>query len=251
MTIERALVIAALLIASSIKPVSAQPGEISILPTLNAIDGAARHVRDAGCVTEACRVIDVIDQSINILLDAQVPGIAVATTHLGRVAIDGPPGVAPAATSESPPVSHRVGVSEFARLTAENGKRQAYLNDLDALHARAPAPEPATPSDIDPAARQQLDAVLLDHPALFGPVCTAARNIMGQYGRPGVPGNAVVAVSLIDMVLRMDARDHGNCLPTVLMAMPNTTKETVAISDARILCENREAVAGACDGIAR
>ncbi|WP_419728730.1 hypothetical protein [Lichenicola sp.] len=108
-----------------------------------------------------------------------------------------------------------------------------------------------TPSNRDDLSRKRLDGALLDHPALFQDVCTEAQAIAGEYGKADIKGDLFVAVGLIDIASRMDARDHGQCLPAILAAMPRTTAADTAISNARTLCENRQPAEADCKAISR
>ena len=188
MSVKDVYAATAIFVALTFVPAPAFSEQSFVAPTLDAIDNAAHHAKQTHCRTTQCSTIRVIDQSLNILLDAQ------ATT---------------------------------------NGLTRK------------------TPSARDALSRKRLDGVLLDHKAMFEGVCPEVRGIAGQYGKGGIPGDLFVAVGLIDIASRMDARGHGQCLPAILAAMPRTTAADAAISNARTLCENRQPAGADCKAISR
>ena len=106
----------------------------------------------------------------------------------------------------------------------------------------------------DEAARtaaRTLNAALLDHSALYVPVCqTSARLLSRFHNGPDVPDIAVPIQLLIESV-DMDIRDHGHCARDLITALP-TDKANVQIRlDAHVGCvngdDNHRRTRAACD----
>ena len=106
----------------------------------------------------------------------------------------------------------------------------------------------------DKAARtaaRTLNAALLDHPALFAPVCQMSARLLSRFHNgPDVPDIAVPVQLLIESV-DMDIRDHGHCAHDLITALPNDKANTKIRFGAHALCvnddNNHRRTRAACD----
>jgi hypothetical protein len=107
------------------------------------------------------------------------------------------------------------------------------------------------PAGRDKTNAARLNRVLLDDPAQFAPVCDMLKGLARQYP----PGDLFVAVSVLQLALRMDLRTTpaapGACLPGLLQAFPRSAQADTAISNANILCTNAWQVGSACSRLHR
>ena len=106
----------------------------------------------------------------------------------------------------------------------------------------------------DKAARtaaRTLNAALLDHPALFGPVCQMSARLLSRFHNgPDVPDIAVPVQLLIESV-DMDIRDHGHCAHDLITALPADKANIEIRLDAHVGCvngdDNHRRTRAACD----
>ena len=97
-------------------------------------------------------------------------------------------------------------------------------------------------------AGRRLDHMLLDHPALFGPVCMTATKLISRV-RPDA-GTIFVPVTLLVNSVDMDLRDHGHCANILVMALPRDPENDQIRMNARDICvggdENQRRPKAAC-----
>lgn len=117
--------------------------------------------------------------------------------------------------------------------------------EMDAMVTTNGVPKPI-PFNRDQIAETRRHALLLDHPRRFASVCTILKGLASRYGLPGVEGDPFVAVTLVDLAMRMDAQDDGECLPGVLAALPRSPEADAAISNAHTICVNRRVRGSDC-----
>ena len=106
----------------------------------------------------------------------------------------------------------------------------------------------------DKAARtaaRTLNAALLDHPALFGPVCQMSTRLLSRFHNgPDVPDITVPVQLLIESV-DMDIRDHGHCAHDLITALPADKANIKIRLGAHALCvnddNNHRRTRAACD----
>ena len=120
--------------------------------------------------------------------------------------------------------------------------------EMDAMVTTNGVPRPIPPNR-DQIAETRRHALLLDHPKRFAAVCTTLKNLASRYGLPDANGDMFVAVTLVNLAMRMDARDDGRCVPGVLAALPRSPKADAAISNAHTICVNRRVRGDDCSRI--
>ncbi len=106
----------------------------------------------------------------------------------------------------------------------------------------------------DKAARtaaRTLNAALLDHPALYAPVCRMSARLLSRFHNgPDVPDIAVPVQLLIESV-DTDIRDHGHCAHDLITALPADKANLEIRLDAHVLCvnddNNHRRTRAACD----
>ena len=87
-------------------------------------------------------------------------------------------------------------------------------------------------------AGRRLDHVLLDHPALFGPVCRTAAKLVSQVHSD--LGTIFVPVTLLVNSVDMDLRSHGHCAQTLVTALPRDPENDQIRMNARDACISGE-----------
>ena len=100
-------------------------------------------------------------------------------------------------------------------------------------------------------AGRRLDHALLDHPALFGPVCATGAKLMRKVRLgPGIY-EMIVPVQLLINGVDMDLRDHGHCARDLVAALPEAAANAEVRQNAHVLCihgdENQHRPRAACD----
>ena len=100
-------------------------------------------------------------------------------------------------------------------------------------------------------AGRRLDHVLLDHPALYGPVCMMAAKLISRVHQ----GEMFVPVTLLLDSVDMDMRRHGHCSDDLVAALPRDPGNDQARMNARRLCingfENHRRTGAACAVLVR
>ncbi len=87
-------------------------------------------------------------------------------------------------------------------------------------------------------AGNQLDRVLLNHPKLYGPVCTTGSKLISRFRlAPGIY-EMDVPVQLLLSAVDMDLRNHGHCARDLLAALPKDLANNEVRSNAQSLCAN-------------
>ncbi len=99
-------------------------------------------------------------------------------------------------------------------------------------------------------AGRRLDRLLLNHPALYGPVCATGSKLISRFQlAPGIY-EMIVPVQLLLNAVDMDLRDHGHCARDLLAALPNDPANNEVRSNAQSLCdsdyENHDRPKAAC-----
>ena len=100
-------------------------------------------------------------------------------------------------------------------------------------------------------AARTLNAALLDHPAMFAPVCQVSARLLSRFHNgPDVPDIAVPVQLLVESV-DMDIRDHGHCAHDLITALPADKANIEIRLDAHVLCvnddNNHRRTRAACD----
>ena len=106
----------------------------------------------------------------------------------------------------------------------------------------------------DKAARtaaRTLNAALLDHPALYAPVCQMSIKLLSRFHNgPDVP-DIIVPVQLLIESVDMDVRDHGHCAHDLITALPADKANIEIRLDAHVACvngdDNHRRTRAACD----
>ena len=100
-------------------------------------------------------------------------------------------------------------------------------------------------------AGRRLDRALLDHPSLYGPVCTTGAKLISRLQfTPGVY-EIFLPVQLLVNAVDIDLRDHGHCTQDLLASLPKDPISDEIRSNAQSLCvegiENHDRSKEACD----
>jgi len=101
---------------------------------------------------------------------------------------------------------------------------------------------------------RRLRATLLSHRALFPAICARAENLAAYYDSDAdaKSGDEYFFVnSLIQMVMLIDTRSRGQCLPKVLAALPQSLPPNDLIRGARDFCVRAQWHSVACKRIRR
>jgi hypothetical protein len=120
------------------------------------------------------------------------------------------------------------------------------MNDLLNAQATAQGLTQKSPVGRDASSNTALQNILLNDPRKFPAVCRLLTQMVAHYP----PGDLFVAVSALELALRMDMKT-GSCLPAVLTAFPPSRQAKTVRGNAQILCKNAWKLGSACQRLRR